>query len=143
MRQIERKRNRSGFTLVEILLVLVILTTLAAIVVPKFSNRSKQAKETAAQTEISNLEVALDAFEVDNGHYPESGDGLKDLVEEPSDADNWRGPYMKREVESDPWGEPYNYEYPGKHNKEGYDLWSTGPDKQPGGGDDIINWTEK
>ncbi len=143
MCQIKRKQSRGGFTLVEILLVLVILTTLAAIVVPKFSNRSKQAKETATLTQISTFEVALDAFEIDNGYYPDSSSGLEDLMEKPSEADNWQGPYMKREVVSDPWGEPYYYEYPGKHNKDGYDLWSTGPDRRAGGDDDIVNWTEK
>ncbi|MCX7012667.1 MAG: type II secretion system major pseudopilin GspG, partial [Candidatus Sumerlaeota bacterium] len=111
-----RRSRASGFTLVELLLVLVILTTLAAIVVPKFTNRSQQAKVSAAQTQISNLEVALDAFEVDNGYYPQGGDGLKALMEQPSDASNWRGPYLKRSVDEDPWGHPYIYDYPGKEN---------------------------
>ncbi|OPZ11930.1 MAG: Type II secretion system protein G precursor [candidate division BRC1 bacterium ADurb.BinA364] len=136
------RRTPRGFTLVELLLVLVILTTLAAIVVPKFTNRSQQAKETAAQTVISNLEVALDAFEVDNGFYPRSSEGLGALIQAPSDAKNWRGPYLKKPVTEDPWGNPYVYEYPGKHNSSGYDLMSMGPDGKSGGGDDIVNWVQ-
>ncbi|MBN2327091.1 MAG: type II secretion system major pseudopilin GspG [Candidatus Omnitrophica bacterium] len=133
-------RNRQkGFTLVEMLLVLVILATLAAIVVPKFAGRSEQAKVTAAQTQIANFEIVLDAFEVDNGFYPKGGDGLNDLVEQPNNAKNWRGPYMK-EIPNDPWENEYVYENPGKHNSNGYDLYSMGPDGRSGTDDDITNW---
>jgi len=137
------RSRESGFTLVELLLVLVILTTLAAIVVPKFTRRSEQAKISAAQTQISNLEVALDAFEVDNGYYPQGSDGLRALMEQPSDAKNWRGPYLKRAVEEDPWGHPYVYEYPGRQNVDSYDLYSMGPDGQAGGNDDVTNWSSR
>ncbi|MBN2449089.1 MAG: type II secretion system major pseudopilin GspG [Lentisphaeria bacterium] len=132
--------TRRDFTMVELLLVLVILATLAAVVVPKFTGRSKQAKITAAATEIASIEVALDAFEVDNGFYPEGNDGLVFLVERPSDAPDWRGPYLKKAVRTDPWGNPYLYEYPGKQNTEGYDLSSSGPDGRAGNDDDICNW---
>ncbi|MBE7558281.1 type II secretion system protein GspG [bacterium] len=84
---------RAGFTLVELLLVLLILAVLAAIVVPKFVGRSEQARITAAQTQLAMFESQLDAFEVDNGYYPKGSDGLLQLVEEPRDAKNWRGPY--------------------------------------------------
>jgi len=113
---------------VELLLVLVILATLAAIVVPKFAGRSEQARVTAAQTEISGIEVALDAFEVDNGFYPQGDTGLAALMEQPKDATNWRGPYLKKAVGLDPWHNPYIYECPGRHNTKGYDLMSPGPD---------------
>jgi len=129
-----------GFTLVEMLLVLVILATLAAIVVPKFAGRSKQAKVTAAQTQISNFEIVLDAFEVDNGFYPKGSDGLEALVDKPSNANNWRGPYLKQDIPFDPWGNEYIYEKPGKYNSEAYDLYSLGPDGRVGGDDDITNW---
>jgi general secretion pathway protein G len=129
-----------GFTLVEMLLVLVILATLAAIVVPKFAGRSKQAKVTAAQTQISNFEITLDAFEVDNGFYPKGSDGLEALVDKPSNANNWRGPYLKQDIPFDPWGNEYIYENPGKYNSEAYDLYSLGPDGRVGGDDDITNW---
>lgn len=131
--------RQKGFTLVEMLLVLVILATLAAIVVPKFAGRSEQAKVTAAQTQIANFEIVLDAFEVDNGFYPKGGDGLNDLVEQPNEAKNWRGPYMK-EIPTDPWENDYIYENPGKHNTNGYDLYSMGPDGRSGTDDDITNW---
>lgn len=134
--------TRQGFTMVELLLVLVILATLAAIVVPKFAGRSKQAKITAAATEIASIEVALDAFEVDNAYYPEGAEALRQLLERPNEAPSWRGPYLKKAVTNDPWGNPYLYEFPGKHNADGYDLSSWGPDGKDGGGDDISNWTE-
>ncbi len=137
------RRARRGFTMVEMLLVLVILATLAAIVIPKFTGRSEQAKVTAAQTQIANISTALDAFEVDNGYYPKGGDGLSQLMDEPKDAKNWRGPYLKQSVPNDPWGNAYIYEYPGKHNTKGYDLMSMGPDGRQGGNDDITNWSGK
>lgn len=127
-----------GFTLIELLLVLVILGTLAAIVVPKFAGRSEQARITAAQSQIATFGTALDAYEVDNGSYPKS---LQDLVIQPSDASNWRGPYLKTtDIPLDPWGNPYVYEYPGRHNPSGYDLYSLGPDKREGSDDDITSW---
>ena len=133
---------RDGFTLVELLLVLVILAALAAIVVPKFAGRSEQAKVTAAQTQISSFETALDAFEVDNGYYPQGDDGLTLLIEQPKDANDWKGPYLK-EIPLDPWGKEYIYEYPGKQHERGYDLMSMGPDGRSGGDDDITNWTQE
>lgn len=133
-------RRRRGFTMVELLLVLVILATLAAVVVPKFTGRTLQAKITAAATEIASIEVALDAFEIDNGFYPEGADGLRLLVDRPTDAPQWRGPYLKKAVAADPWGRPYVYACPGRHNESGYDLSSMGPDGQVGGDDDITNW---
>jgi len=135
-------RDRRGFTMVELLLVLVILAVLAAIVVPKFTGRSEQARVTAAQTQISSFETSLDAFEVDNGYYPQGDEALQDLVEEPKDARSWHGPYLK-EIPLDPWGNAYVYEYPGRQNEKGYDLMSMGPDGRAGGDDDITNWKEE
>ena len=133
-------RARRGFTLVEMLLVLVILATLAAIVLPKFTGRTEQAKETAAATEIKNVSVALDSFEVDLGYYPKGSAGLNELMEEPKNGKQWRGPYLKQTIGNDPWGNPYIYECPGKHNPKGYDLYSAGPDGRNGNEDDITNW---
>ena len=135
--------RQGGFTLIELLLVLVILTTLAAVVVPKFTRRSEQARITAARTDIANLEVALDLFEVEAGRYPATEEGLTALVEEPADVTEWHGPYIKRGVPKDPWGNPYVYTCPGQHNTTGYDLSSFGPDGQEGGDDDIDNWSER
>ncbi len=131
-----------GFTLIEMLLVLVILATLAAIVVPKFVGRSEQARVTATQTDIFNLETALDAFEVDGGRYPTEQEGLGALIEAPTDVDGWRGPYLKKGMPKDAWGQPYIYRQPGRHNTSGYDLFSTGPNKQEGDDDDVVNWTK-
>jgi general secretion pathway protein G len=134
--------HQSAFTLIELLLVLMILGILAAIVVPKFSGRTEQARETAARSQIATFGTALDAFEVDNGYYPKGKDGLQDLFVQPRDAKNWRGPYLKNEVPLDPWGNAYLYECPGKQNPSGYDLMSLGPDGREGGDDDITNWLQ-
>lgn len=133
--------RKKGFTLIELLLVLVILGILAALVVPKFSGRTEQARETAAKSQIATFGTALDAYEVDNGSYPKGRNGLQDLVQQPRDAQNWKGPYLKGEVPNDPWGNPYTYECPGKHNPNHYDLMSMGPDGREGGDDDVTNWT--
>ncbi|MDB6030336.1 MAG: xcpT 8 [Verrucomicrobiales bacterium] len=138
-----QKRTRQAFTLIELLLVLVILGILAAIVVPKFSGRTEQARQAAAQSQIATLSTALDAFEVDNGYYPKGKNGLTDLVQPPRDSQNWRGPYMKTDVPGDPWGHPYVYECPGKRNPSSYDLYSIGPDGRAGTDDDVTNWQNK
>ncbi len=136
------RRAHAGFTLIELLLVLVILGILAALVVPKFSGRTEQARQAAARSQIAIFSTALDAFEVDNGYYPKGRNGLQDLVVQPRDAQNWKGPYLKGEIPNDPWGNPYIYECPGKHNANHYDLMSMGLDGREGGDDDITNWEQ-
>jgi general secretion pathway protein G len=136
-----RLRRRQAFTLIELLLVLVILGILAAIVVPKFSGRTEQARQTAAQSQIATFGTALDAFEVDNGYYPKGRNGLAELVSAPRDSQNWKGPYLKSDIPNDPWGRPYAYECPGKHNPTSYDLMSMGADGRAGNEDDVANWT--
>ncbi len=130
-----------AFTLIELLLVLVILTALAAVVVPKFTARGQQAKITAAKADISNLGTCLGAFEVDTGRYPTGDEGLKALVENPGDLKGWSGPYLEKGVPIDPWGNAYIYACPGTNNTSGYDLHSLGPDGQDGTADDIDNWS--
>lgn len=135
-----RRKARGGFTLIELLLVLVILGVLAAIVVPKFSGRTEQARVSAAQTQISTFETALDAYEVDTGSYPKGKNGLNDLLNEPTNVRGWRGPYLKNEIPLDPWGNAYVFTSPGKNNSSGYDVLSMGPDGRTGGDDDIANY---
>jgi general secretion pathway protein G len=134
-------RRHSAFTLIELLLVLVILAVLAAVVVPKFANRSEQAKQTAAKADISTIEGALDAFEIDNGRYPTSDEGIAALMDAPSNLKNWHGPYVKR-MPKDPWGNAYIYVFPGTHSKAGYDLYSNGPTGREGAADAVTNWAE-
>jgi general secretion pathway protein G len=119
-----RHGRRSGFTLVEMLLVLVILAVLAAIVYPRISGRTEQAKVTSASTQITLLSGAINNFEVDCGYYPKS---LDDLFTAPSNATGWHGPYLEKGVPLDPWGAPYTYTFPGKKNPAGFDLISAGP----------------
>jgi len=136
------RREQNAFTLVELLLVLVILGTLAAIVLPKFSGVSQRGRVTAAATQISTFKTALDAFEVDMGYYPKGRNGLVDLIQQPRDGANWHGPYLQSDaVPKDPWGNDYLYECPGKHNPSFYDISSAGPDGRLGTDDDICNWT--
>ena len=139
--QINNRRLQRAFTLVEMLLVLVIIGVLAAIVIPKIANRGAESRITAAQAQITAFGTALDMFEVDNGYYPKGKDGLRDLMQLPRDAQNWKGPYLKTEMPADAWGNAYIYECPGKHSPTGYDLYSSGPDGRAGNEDDVTSWS--
>jgi len=131
-------RLRRAFTLVEMLLVVTIIGILAALVIPKIVGRSEQARQTAARADISAIKTSLDAFEVDNGFYPKS---IQDLVSPPSNAKNWRGPYLEK-LPEDPWGSHYVYYFPGKRNAGSYDLLSIGADSKEGTEDDVGNWNK-
>lgn len=141
IRSRNRLRHSSGFTLVEIMLVVIVIGILAAMVVPRLAGRSDQAREAAARTDIdANIAAALDLFEMDTGAYPTTEEGLEALRRKPSDpatADKWRGPYLKK-MPKDPWGNSYVYRYPSSHGMD-YDLISLGKDGQEGGGDDVTN----
>jgi general secretion pathway protein G len=134
-----RNAMRLGFTLVELLLVLVILAVLAAVVVPKFVNRPEQAKQTAAKADATMIENQLEQFSVDVGRYPTPEEGLAVLVDGEA-LKGWKGPYLK-DLPKDPWGHPYLYANPGTHHVKGIDVWSAGPNGNDGDDDDIGNWT--
>jgi general secretion pathway protein G len=132
-------RHVSGFTLTEIMLVVVIIGILAALVIPKIAGSSERARVTAAQADINGgIKSALGQYEVDNGFYPRS---LQDLITPPSNAKNWHGPYFDPpKLPVDPWGNAYVYYFPGKHNASSYDLLSVGADGKEGTDDDVYNW---
>jgi general secretion pathway protein G len=132
-------RRAAGFTLTELMLVVVIIGILAALVIPKIAGNSERARITAVQADINGgIKSALGQYEVDNGSYPKS---LQDLITQPSYARNWHGPYLESaKLPKDPWGSAYVYYFPGKHNPNGYDLFSVGPDFKEGTQDDIGNW---
>ncbi len=140
-------RSQAGFTLIEVLIVVVIIGFLAATIGPDLFNRVSQAKQTAARNQMDIFKLALDNYRLDNGSYPTTEQGLKALIEEPSISplpNNWAGPYLeKKEIPEDPWGSEYHYQMPGQHNTNKYDLWSLGADNQEGGtGEeaDVNNW---
>ncbi len=137
------RKFRSGFTLVEIMVVVVILGILAATIIPQFIGTAHDAKVSMARANIVELESAVEKFYIHMDRYPTSEEGLDALVNEPSDAaGKWRGPYIKL-LRPDPWGNPYQYTSPGQHGSMTFDLWSRGADNADGGeaeGADISNW---
>jgi len=131
--------SRLGFTLTEIMLVVVIIGILAALVIPRIAGSSERARVTATVTDINGgIKAAIGNYEVDNGFYPKT---LQDLLQQPSNAKNWHGPYLDKPP-VDQWNNPYIYYFPGKHNPTSYDLLSAGPDGKEGTDDDIGNWTK-
>ena len=137
---------RSGFTLIEVLVVMIILTILAAVVVPRVIGRTEDARRARAVSDIESFGTALDMYKTDNGEYPTTEEGLQALRVAPTSAKSWNGPYLKKALAPDPWGHDYLYTSPGEHNPDSYDLYSTGADGQPGGEGkdaDISNWDEQ
>jgi len=132
-----------GFTLIELMIVVVIIVALASMVVPRLSGRTEQAKKAVAKADISsNISMALKLYELDNGNFPTTEQGLNTLVSGPSSASasgNWNGPYLET-IPLDPWGNAYKYKSPGTVNKATYDLFSAGKDGTEGTDDDITNW---
>jgi general secretion pathway protein G len=142
IRQIEiNLRKNKGFTLIEVMVVVVILSILAAIVVPKIMDRPEQARVTKARSDIRAMEAALNLYRLDNMIYPTTDQGLEALVTQPSDSPepkNWKqGGYLDR-LPNDPWQNPYLYLNPGSHGA--IDIYSSGPDMQAQTDDDIGNW---
>ncbi|MEZ6190648.1 MAG: type II secretion system major pseudopilin GspG [Phycisphaerales bacterium] len=138
----QRTHHARAFSILELLLVLVILAVLSAIVGVRFAGQSSKAKVTAANAQLSDFKTALGAYELQVGSYPTTQQGLESLIEEPSNAEGWSGPYLETDtVPKDQWGNEWQYRYPGTHNPDSFDLFSPGPDGREGGGDDIANWT--
>ena len=138
-----RKRREEGFTLVEILIVVIIIGLLAALVGPKLFGKVSGAKLKAAKAQIELFGTALDTFRLDLGRYPTAEEGLKALREKPSGTEGWQGPYLPKEIPVDPWGRPYVYKSPGDHGD--YDLLSYGLDGAEGGeaeNQDIVSWKD-
>ena len=130
---------QQGFSLMELLIVMVILGMLVAIVGPALLDRLGGAQRTTAATQIKNIEVALDAYRLDMFKYPNS---LDDLVKNTSNNPKWQKPYLRKGLPKDPWGNPYQYRRPGQEGRD-YDLYSFGADGQQGGVDDnadVVNW---
>lgn len=134
-------KNNSGFTLVELLVVMIIIGLLAAFVAPNFMRREEQARVTAAKAQIESLGTALEMFRLEVGRYPTSAEGLEALRTRPGALERWDGPYLKKEIPLDPWGNAYAYKSPGEHGP--FDIVSFGADKAPGGDGlnrDVTSW---
>ncbi len=133
--------GKKGFTLIEILIVMVILGLLAALVGPKMFGKVGKSRQKAAKAQISLFETSLDTFRLDMSRYPTSDEGLEALRTKPADSEKWDGPYIPKKVPLDPWGNPYEYQCPGENGE--YDLTSFGADGTAGGegeNKDIVNW---
>jgi general secretion pathway protein G len=134
-------RGRRGFTLLELLVVMVIIGLLVGYVGPRYFSQLGKSEVKAARAQIDGLAKALDQFRLDNGRYPSTEQGLASLVERPANEPKWSGPYLTKAVPLDPWGTPYVFTIPGEHGE--YDLLSYGKDGKPGGegeAADVTNW---
>lgn len=138
----DRCGPQRGFTLLELLVVIVIIGLLAGLVAPRYFDQVSKSNTKIARAQIDSLEKALDQFRLDVGAYPTTDQGLAALNTRPQGLERWSGPYLKKNVPPDPWGAPYLYKSPGEHGD--YDLLSYGSDGQPGGtgeASDVASWS--
>lgn len=126
-------KRRGGFTLLEIIVVIIVLGLLVGLVAPQIFGRVGEARDVAARTQMGLLGTALDNYRLDNGAYPSTSQGLVALRTSPSGATSWRGPYLRKDIPLDPWGRAYVYRSPGERNPAGYDLATLGRDGKLGG----------
>jgi general secretion pathway protein G len=136
------RTRQSGFTLIEMMVVMVIIGLLMALVGPRFIRQEEKAKVKATRAQIELLGTALDTFRLDCGRYPSNQEGLGALRQRPFGLDRWDGPYLKKDVPKDPWDRPYYYRSPGEAGRP-YDLLSYGADGAPGGDSDnrdVTSW---
>ncbi|HEY8974832.1 MAG TPA: type II secretion system major pseudopilin GspG [Burkholderiaceae bacterium] len=136
-----RRADSAGFTLLELLVVIVIIGLLAGLVAPRYFDQVSKSNTKIAKAQIDSLEKALDEYRLDVGVYPTTEQGLEALNTRPQNVDKWAGPYLKKAVPLDPWGASYVYKSPGEHGE--YDLLSYGKDGQPGGSgeaSDVTSW---
>jgi len=129
-------RRRGGFTLIELIVVIVVLGLLAGLVAPQIFGRVSEAKAVSARTQIELISAALDGYRLDNGGYPTTQQGLQALMDRPTSAPvptGWKGPYLRKAVPLDPWGRAYLYAAPGARTRNGFDLSTLGRDGQVGG----------
>ena len=141
MKSIGKQYKQSGFTLLELLVVMVIIGLLAGYVGPKYFAQIGKSETKTAKAQIEALSRALDTYRLDTGHYPVTEQGLAALDHNPGNEPKWQGPYLAKGVPADPWGRPYQYRYPGEHGD--YDVWTLGSDGAVGGQDadsDVGNW---
>ena len=137
------KNKAKGFTLIEMLIVMVILGLLAALVGPRMFGKVGKSRQNAAKVQIALFETALDTYRLDTSKYPTTDQGLQALRVKPSGVERWDGPYLPKDVPLDPWGHPYQYRSPGEHGD--YDIVSLGADGNPGGegeDEDVVNWKD-
>jgi general secretion pathway protein G len=136
------RAHEAGFTLVELLVVMVILVLLASLVGPRVIGYLGSSRTKTAKVQIESLSTSLELFKLDTGRYPSEREGLKALVERPAEAKNWNGPYLKKDqLPTDPWGQPYYYRYPGQRGA--FDIFSLGADSREGGDgedQDVASW---
>ena len=136
-RSTARRRAEAGFTLIELMVVIVIIGMLAAIVVPRFMGAASKAAQTTARAQINSFRTALQFYKLENVRYPSTAEGLEALIKNAAGKN-----YLQdsETIPKDPWGNDYQLAAPGTHNPNGVDIWSNGPDGVPGTADDVGNW---
>lgn len=127
-----------GFTLIELMVVVIIIAALAGMVLPRVLPISDDAKRGISTADIANITMALKMYRLHNDRYPSTDEGLNALLSAPASARNWRGKYLEKQP-LDPWKRPYHYRYPGTQNTDGFDIWSNGIDEHKSD-DDVTNW---